>query len=95
MRKNQNLFERLASVQALDTEAIPRQPLVEIFGNTRVLIENHHGVLSYCVTEICVKVHLGTICITGCDLQLARMAKEQLVIIGKIASVMLCEGRHG
>lgn len=83
------MLGKLAWAADLPDEPIPGQPLVEIIENRRVLIENHLGVSEYGESLIRVKVKFGTICISGCNLELARMTKGQLIISGVIESVKL------
>lgn len=68
---------------------MPAQPIVEIAGDGRVLIENHNGVSAYSTECILINVHYGTVRVCGCGMELIRMTKEQLVIRGKIESVFL------
>lgn len=75
------------------TEALSKVPIVELAGQSRLLIENHQGVLGYSLEEIRVKVSYGCVCITGCDLQLMQLSKEQLVICGRVEAVHLLEGK--
>ena len=70
-------------------EPLPGQPIVEIAGDRRVLIENHFGVKEYSREKIGVKVKYGLVCVCGCDLELIRMTKEQLIISGRIDAVTL------
>lgn len=82
-------MERVTNGLDLPAEPIPGQPLVELIGERRVLIENHDGVTQYGREKICVKVKYGQIAVQGCGLELARMTKEQLIICGRIDSVTL------
>jgi len=68
---------------------LSRLPIIELVGQHRVLIENHHGILCYSLSEIHIKVSYGCISVNGSDLHLIQMSKEQLVISGKIDSVQL------
>ena len=68
---------------------IPGQPLIEIFGHKRVLIENHKGVIRYSGTEIAVKVMYGHIVIAGNSLELSRMTKDTVIVSGMIGGVTL------
>lgn len=43
MEKTSGFWERLAARAELDTEPIPAQPIIEIGGDTRVLVENHRA----------------------------------------------------
>ena len=84
-----NVWFRMTESLELDTEAIPGEPLIELFGNKRVLIENHGGILAYCSDSIHVKVKNGQICICGYALTVALMSKERLIISGRIDSVQI------
>lgn len=88
--ERRGIIERVVMGADLPGEAIPGQPLVEIAGEHRVLIENHRGVVGYGTTEICVSVKFGYLKICGSMLMLSRMTKQQIVISGNIDSVSLC-----
>lgn len=68
---------------------LPNTPLVELAGQNRVLIENHLGVLAYSLEEIQVKVKYGKLSVTGDNLRLLQLSKEQLVITGRIDGIQL------
>lgn len=80
---------RLAEDLDLPGEAAPGQPLIELAGDSRLLMEHHRGVTQYSCEEICVKVSYGHVQIRGCGLELSRMTARQLVISGRIDSVAL------
>ena len=80
MGKGQRILQRLADGADLSAE---------IAGDRRVLIENHFGVKEYSREKIGVKVKYGLVCVCGCDLELIRMTKEQLIISGRIDAVTL------
>ena len=83
MGKGRMILQRLADGADLSAEPLPGQPIVEIAGDRRVLIENHFGVKEYS------RVKYGLVCVCGCDLELIRMTKEQLIISGRIDAVTL------
>ena len=89
MKKEQRWLERLADQADLPGEAGLGQPLVELAGDRRVLIEHHQGVIQYGCQRICVKVKYGTVAVEGCDLELARMSREQLIIRGRIDRIQI------
>ena len=70
-------FQRRDNVLAM-------QPIVEIVGQGRVLIENHEGVLCYSTEEIRIKVSYGCVIVTGEKLQLMEMSRVKLAICGWI-----------
>ena len=93
MVKRRGWIERLAESTDLQGEAFPGQPLVEIYGERRVLIEHHGGVTEYGREKIQVKVRYGYICVCGGCLELAQMTAQQLVITGRIDSVSVIRRR--
>ena len=89
MKESRSIFQRMADTMDLNEEPIPGQPLIEIAGDGRVLIENHSGVNEYSPERIRVNVKYGCVAVCGCGLKLARMTREQLVISGRIDCVSL------
>ena len=89
MGKVYRILEHMADRAELETEPMPAQPIVEIAGDQRVLVENHRGIIAYSTEKVLVNVAFGTVCICGCGLRLIRMTREQLVIRGRIDAVSL------
>ena len=95
MKEKRNLLQRLAEGADLPGEPLPGQPIAEIAGDRRVLIENHQGVKEYTREKICVKVKYGMLTVCGCGLELSCMTREQLVISGRIDSITLHRRERG
>ena len=89
MDRRKNSLTKWTVGSQLPMLALPGRSLIEIVGCSRVLIENHLGVLVYGEHEIVVCVKTGYICITGAVLKLSMMSKEQLVVTGCIHEVKL------
>lgn len=87
MGRGRYFLERLADEADIFSEPLPGQSIVEIAGDRRLLIENHFGVKAYSREKIAVQVKFGFVSICGCDLEIMRMTKDQLVIRGKIDAV--------
>lgn len=87
-------MRQMADHAELTNEVIPGQPVVELLGEGRVLIEGHKGVSAYSDSEIEVKTRLGIVKISGCNLKLTSMSTYRLVISGSISCVHLA-GRKG
>lgn len=81
-------FRLMDRLRKLEEPVLPL-PLVELWGDHRVLIERHGGVMDYGTDKITVRVRYGSLCVLGAGLKLCRMCAQQLVITGKIASVIL------
>lgn len=84
-----HLLERMMRAMDLSAEPIPGKPLIEIVGNTMVLIENHCGIISYSRECVAVKTKNGCICVFGSGLVLNKMSKELLRVCGRIQNVEL------
>lgn len=84
-------MERLR--QMLEKAEAPLSPttLVELRGRRRVLVEGHRGILGYGRDEILVATAEGVLHISGRDLQLCSMSREQLFVSGTIDAIV-CEG---
>lgn len=84
MSRVHRMLEKAAEEMDLTGQPAPGQPIVEIAGDRRVLIENHFGITQYSAEKICVNVKFGQISICGCNLELDQMNREQLIITGRI-----------
>lgn len=89
MKQNRNWIQRIADSVELEGEALPGVSIVEIAGDSRVLIERHGGITEYSKERIGVNVRYGSVCISGCGLEVTRMSREQLVITGRIDCLQL------
>lgn len=86
-------MQRLADRADLQAEVMPGQSLVELFGEHRVLIEHHGGVIEYGREKIQVKMRYGSLCVCGSGLELMRMNAEQLIISGCIDTISIIRRR--
>ncbi len=94
MKKDISIWQKLSQAADLPGEDIPGQSIVELAGNSRVLIEHHCGVREYSREVIGIKVKHGVVCVSGSDLELTHMTKEQLIIRGRIEAITVHRGRN-
>ena len=85
MGHGEQLLQRLGRMG--ETGFVPGVPLIEILGDSRVLIEGHRGVREYGDCRICVAVKQGCVEIHGEKLELRSMTRDQVVILGTIRCV--------
>lgn len=90
MKQRNGLWNRIADRTDLQEEPFPGQPVVELYGQQRVLIEHHRGVTEYGRERISVRMGYGQLQICGSCLEVAKMTAQQLVVVGKINSLTLC-----
>lgn len=89
MKKGREFWERMATGADLPGEGIPGQSLLELLGESRVLIEGHRGVREYSPEKIGISVSFGMVSVCGCNLELIHMTGNQLVIRGQIQGIHL------
>ncbi len=65
MKQYGTALERISGIIRDNTVVLPGQPVVELVGDRRVLIENHIGVTEYGTERICVKVKYGQLSVCG------------------------------
>ncbi len=60
---------------------------VTVTGSSRLLVENHRGIISY--SDSCIQVACGSfaVCIHGSGLGLGAMNKKELTVLGNISAV--------
>lgn len=95
MSHGNKIIDRIARAADLQEEPLPGQPIVELAGDRRLLIEHHCGVTTYGLCKIQIKVKYGEVVVCGAGLELLKMTRELLVIGGRIDSIQLCRGRNG
>lgn len=62
---------------------------VTLTGRSRVLIENHHGILEYSAERVAVSCRHFTVLVQGEGLSLSAMNPKELIVIGRISAVFL------
>ena len=90
--KKWSVINHLAEQADLGTEPLPTQCLVEIYGDCRVLVENHMGIFEYAQDKVSVHTKNGILSVLGIHLRITMMTKNRLVICGHINGVMLERG---
>jgi sporulation protein YqfC len=93
MEKRSSLANMITKCLRMDMETLPLQPILELCGDRRALIENHGGVTEYSPERILVAVRFGAIQITGKELHLCKMGEHQLVIRGQISQIAMERGK--
>lgn len=82
-----NIVQQILDKANLQDECIPGNPVVELLGDSRILIENHRGIVEYTRNCIRIRVCYGTLGINGGNLKLRQMTAGRLLITGKIDSI--------
>ncbi|MDO4270499.1 MAG: YabP/YqfC family sporulation protein [Eubacteriales bacterium] len=77
---------------ALAEDLHSSRPRVEIIGNSRVVVENHRGILEYDDGLLRVRCSGCEVRITGDGLTLAALSLDELAVTGTIVSVEYTSG---
>lgn len=70
-------------------EVVSNVPKITIIGFNETLIENYKGILEYEEIYIRINTHIGIINISGFNLNLEQMSKDDILVTGKIDSITL------
>lgn len=65
-------------------EQLTPRTLAELYGNERLLVEEHRGILAYGESCIRIGTGYGALVVEGADLRLCCMSRTQVVIRGRI-----------
>ena len=85
--KKKNVFERTMDRFELPGEVLADLPRVTITGGSRLLLENHKGIMDYGAELILVAGGKVTVKILGQALEMRAMTTEALLITGDIFQV--------
>ncbi len=82
--------------QVANTFDIPRDlmldlPKVILVGDVQVLIENHRGIMVYTPETVKVSTTVGDLAITGTDLTLKNILPDEIMVEGRIKSVIFTD----
>lgn len=89
MKRRNEIVRRTTEALDVPGDLFPGMPLIELYGNRRVLIENHRGVAGYTCCAISICTDLGIYLICGKHLEIVNMTKHRLVVAGTIESVTI------
>lgn len=67
-----------------DEHGLRPRTLAELYGNERLLVEQHRGILAYGSECIRIGTSFGVLSVEGEQLRLCCMSRSQLVIRGRI-----------
>ena len=82
MSKFENLFE-------IPQELVSDISKITILGFNKMLVENYKCILEYQDIYIRIKMKQGLINITGFDLEINEMTKDDLIITGNVENIEL------
>lgn len=85
--KQKEVKKKVSEWLSLPEEVLLSLPVVELIGDRRVRIENYEGVIEYTDNIIRLNTNAQMLKISGFDLTIVNMTREEMIISGKIAAV--------
>ncbi|NLJ33542.1 MAG: sporulation protein YqfC [Firmicutes bacterium] len=82
------LRSELADFFELPKDILLDLPRITLLGNLRLVIENHRGLIQYDSVKIRVCLEKGEVVLSGDDLHISMISKEEIVIDGQLKGVM-------
>ena len=87
--RKKNWRGTVADLFELPQEVLLNLPRLTLVGNMQLIVENHRGIIEYTEKRIRISAHSGEIIITGKDLTLKSLYREELFIEGEISALEL------
>ena len=87
MGKKQKFLQGLTESLNLPAETLAGITVAEVWGDGRVLVENHSGIISYGQQEILIGASYGMLKVSGEGLKVTMMTGEQLILSGTIGNL--------
>ena len=87
MGRTKGIFRQLADRMSLEGEALPGQTVTELLDDSRVLIENHRGIVRCTPDTVTVRTGFGELSVSGEGLKLTHMTRQMLIISGTVAAL--------
>jgi sporulation protein YqfC len=90
--KKARLAAKVASIFELPGEILTNSCRITLFGQERLVIENHQGLLAYTNGKILLQTPDGRLLITGTDLNIGAVAPDQITVDGPIRGLKYLDG---
>jgi sporulation protein YqfC len=85
--KKERVKRKIASALSLPKEIVLNLPLISIYGNEEITIENYKGMIEYSEEKIRINTAKGIISIKGRNLIVNQITAENISIGGGLTSV--------
>lgn len=83
------LVRRAVQAAGIPEDVALGMPRLVLNGNSRMLVENHRGIVEYSQDRLRIRTALGMLIVEGEALTLASMGEQDLMVSGTIHQVLL------
>jgi len=87
MKYSFSIKQKVAQISEMPEDVVLGVPLLTIWGNTEISIENYGGIIEYTDTLIRIRTKTGKIIINGKSLHVDYYTNDEMKIHGKIISI--------
>lgn len=87
MKKLSDLEQKLAHFLDIPNDIVFDLPRITLIGNVQLYVENHKGIIEYLPSVIRIAVKTGELEITGEDLTVRNINREEIHLDGVIISL--------
>ena len=92
MKFREKLWGKLPELLDLPDQALPGVPIIEVYGDRRVLVEGRCAVTRYDNECVQLRNSCGCISVSGCGLQMAELSYNRMIITGTICNISISRG---
>lgn len=92
MKLYHKVFGKIPEIIDVPDQTLPGIPIMEIYGDRRILIEGQCAVIQYGLNCIRLRNQCGIVSVCGCDLCMAELSSDRLVVTGRVESVSITKG---
>lgn len=92
MKIYDKVLGKIPTLLGVPDQTLPGVPIIEIYGNKRVLIEGRCAVIEYSTSIIRLKNNCEIICVSGSDLIMTELTYQQIIITGEIENISISRG---
>lgn len=85
----QNVMAAIAETMDIPRDILVNEPQLSLSGRSALQITNHAGVEEYTAQTVAVRTAVGLFVITGADLVIDRVTKEELWVRGRIDGMLV------
>lgn len=87
MEGRKDLRSRIASIFDLPGDVVLDVARIVLVGDMQLAVENHRGLMEYSPERVVIGVPRGQIAIRGEDLRIGSITPEEIILMGRIASL--------
>lgn len=87
VKQRRKIKERVAEILELPKDVVMDTPKITLIGNIQLNIENHRGIIEYCIDKIRINTSIGVYKITGLNLIIKNILPEEIIVTGEIENI--------